>query len=1001
MVSSTFSDLEQHRAALINAISGQRLHPLAMEQDAALPAGTVIDSSLTKVRDAAAYVGVISRRYGQVPEDDKLNPERLSLTQLEFREAQRLGRPILIFIMSKQHPVVEDAVELDPDKRSKLEAFREEVKRASEGSAVHRVYEEFDSLQEFEVAATQSVAELHRLLDERSEPADDELRASADRDSSDGDCIPAPPELYAEPPYIGSHPFLGRTAQLETLTDWAATAEPHPVLLFEAIGGAGKSLLTWEWTTRHATTARDDWAGLFWYSFYARGAVMTDFCQRALAYMTGQPLNELLMKDRRELGELLLRQLQAKPWLLVLDGLERVLVAYHRHDAARLRDDQIGDCDTIAHRDPSAAIHPDDDELLRQLAAAARSKILITSRLIPRVLLNPSSQPIPGVRHERLPGLRPADAEALLRHTGVRGDSQMIQDYLQRHCDCHPLVTGVIAGLVNDYLRDRGNFDAWAADPTHGGKLNLANLDLIQKRNHILQTALDALPEPSQQLLSTLAFLSEAVDYSTLEALSPGYTAASMKLEVRVRDLERRGLLQYDSNAGGRWDLHPVVRGVAAGRLRGADRDRLGQRVVDYFSERPHDPYEHAETLDDISDGMQLVSTLLQMDRIPEAADAYIGGLSDALVDNLDAPAEMLSLLRPFFSANWGTRSAGLDGGKVAYLANAAALALEALHQLDEAVLLYGSAVRYHLETNDQRNLTAALHNVSHPLEVQNRLARSDLVGRLALASAELNGDPRYLFKMRLRRFHQLALRGQWADAQALWQIVDQMRRVSPSYAYRPGEAELEYAQFCFYRGTLTADQLDEVVGLARSGQSRRPIREVHALHGRWLLASGEWPAAADAFGQAICMAHESRRTDTGSETQRALARFHLGSLHDPAQEAIRLASLSRPDHLTLAELWQAIGESDQAVEHALAAYKWAWADGQPYVRAYLLDRATSLLNMLGAKIPKLPNYAHSKDQKLPWEDEVAAALDERRSKRRPAGADRSSSRVPELFRFT
>jgi hypothetical protein len=70
MLSSTFQDLEQHRAKLMNAISGQGLHPVAMEQDAALPAGTVIDSSLAKVRDAAAYVGVISRRYGQVPEDD-------------------------------------------------------------------------------------------------------------------------------------------------------------------------------------------------------------------------------------------------------------------------------------------------------------------------------------------------------------------------------------------------------------------------------------------------------------------------------------------------------------------------------------------------------------------------------------------------------------------------------------------------------------------------------------------------------------------------------------------------------------------------------------------------------------------------------------------------------------------------------------------------------------------------------------------------------------------
>jgi hypothetical protein len=56
------------------------------------------------VRREHLSVGVISRRYGQVPEDDRWNPERLSLTQLEFREARRLDRPTLIFIMSSQHP---------------------------------------------------------------------------------------------------------------------------------------------------------------------------------------------------------------------------------------------------------------------------------------------------------------------------------------------------------------------------------------------------------------------------------------------------------------------------------------------------------------------------------------------------------------------------------------------------------------------------------------------------------------------------------------------------------------------------------------------------------------------------------------------------------------------------------------------------------------------------------------------------------------------------------
>jgi hypothetical protein len=147
---------------------------------------------------------------------------------------------------------------------------------------------------------------------------------------------------------------------------------------------------------------------------------MADFCRRALAYVTGRPLDEFKRLKTLELGDQLLHHLQDRPWLFVLDGLERVLVAYHRYDAAHLRDEEANQpTDAIARRDPCAAIRPEDDDLLRRLAAAAPSKLLVTSRLVPRVLLNAANQPIPGVRRMALSGLRPADAEALFRACGA------------------------------------------------------------------------------------------------------------------------------------------------------------------------------------------------------------------------------------------------------------------------------------------------------------------------------------------------------------------------------------------------------------------------------------------------------------------------------------------------------------------------------------------------------------------------------------------------------
>ena len=994
MVSSTFTDLIQHRAALIRAIDGQKLKSEAMEHDSAKPDGDVIDSSLQKVRDGSAYVGVISHKYGQIPECSKRNPKRLSLTELEFIEARDLKRPVLLFIMGDDHAVKRSDVETDPEKIKKLEAFRETAKRLKPESSVHRIYKVFNNLHEFDVAATQAIADLRRHLDERDKPAASqpkEQEAAPDTTTDKPAPIPTPPAFYAELAYIGSHDFVGRRAELEKLSDWAAAADPYPVLLFEAIGGAGKSMLTWEWTNRHATAIRSDWAGIFWYSFYERGALMADFCRRALAYITGRPLKDFRKKKTLELGEQLVRHLQDKPWLLILDGLERVLVAYHRFDAAQLLDEDAGTTDEIANRDPCAAIRPEDDDLLRTLTTAAPSKLLLTSRLTPRVLLNQSSQPIPGVLRERLPGLRPADAEALLRACGVTGTSRDMQSYLMTHCDCHPLVTGALAGLINDYLPDRGNFDAWAADPDHGGRLNLADLDLVQKRNHILRAALAALPGKSRQLLSTLAMLSEAVDYATLSAFNPHLPedqsdiADPRKLDEEFRntvlDLEMRGLLPYDGHAK-RFDLHPVVRGIAAGGLRQEEKELYGQRVVDHFSLKFHNPYEEAETLEDVSDGLHIVRTLLQMGRHQQAFEAYCGDLSRALYYNLEANAEVLSLLRPFFHQDWATLPNALDKRSALYVTTDAANALSSIGETEVALTAYGATLTIHLAQVNWIAVHLDLTGISGTLFGQNRLARADRFNVLCFDLAALLGSNRILFRTRLDRFRMLTGLGRWADAEAIWQLLDPMGRDWSRHTYLPGGAEFEYAAFRFCKGDVADEHLAKAEQLAKAGRNRVCVRNLHDLRGTWQLKQGRWALAADSLHEAVRMAREVGQTDAKAEARLALAKFHLGQLPNPQQEAERLATARKPSHRAIAELWLAIGDAEQAKKHAFAAYKSAWADGEPYVFRYKLNKARDLLERLGAAIPDLPPYDPAKDEKLPWENEVAAAIEKLRAEK-------------------
>lgn len=793
------------------------------------------------------------------------------------------------------------------------------------------------------------------------------------------DVIPNPPAFYAEPSYIGTHEFIGRKDELDMLNSWANPSDPHPILLLEAIGGTGKSILTWQWTTKHANTIRDDWAGIFWYSFYERGAIMADFCRRALAYMTSQPIEDLHQKKTSELSQLLLRQLNDKPFLFILDGLERVLVAYHRFDAAQLADEEAGTTDKIAQRDPCDAIRPEDDDFLKQLTSATPSKLLLTTRLTPRNLLNCANNPIPGVLRKHLLGLRPPDAETLLRNCGVTGKSHTIQNYLERHCKFHPLVTGVIAGLVNNYLPQRGNFDVWEADPEHGGHLNLANLNLVQKRNHILNTALDTLPKISRQLISTLALLFESADAELLTVLNPHLT--SQELTDTVLYLERRGLLQYDSHTQ-RYDLHPVVRGTVKGRLQKGALKRLGEPMVDYFSQQSRSNYKEVEKLEEVRYNLLLIRTLLQMERYRQASEAYSYNLSTCLLFNLEANSEILALLQPFFPDNWDSIPEYIDINpyKKTHLLNGVGLALNRMGQTSEALAAFSAKIVINLHQKEWAKLRIGLANISEVMRIQNRLARVTNICLLTMNIASLASKTKQdIFMAHLAYFKQLAITGHWVEAEEIWQILNPMGRQWSRTVYRPGIAESHYAEFLFWQGKLTEEYLAQVEQLAETGKDRSLIRSLHCLRGQLHLEQRQWKLAEISFEQAVSMMRQVGQKYAVAEVFLALSKFHLESVQDPLHTVTELANSGGSVHRPLAELCLAVGSREQALQHAVEAYKWAWADGEPHVRRYELNKTCILLEQLNAEITP-PPYDPTKDKKFPWEDEITAVIDKLRT---------------------
>ena len=492
----------------------------------------------------------------------KLNPRNVSTTELEFDRAVERDIPMCIFFMdpSARYPASEVAKESLASKR-KLAAFRKKARNPDKW-----ITADFRTVADLGRKATDAFSDLSKELRQREATKATEPKGATDTPRA----IPTPPAFHAQPPYIPSDHFQGRARELELLRSWATS--PHdPVLVFEAIGGMGKSMVTWEWTTNHAASDRSDWAGRLWYSFYERGADMKDFCVTALAYVSGQDPATLRPKPTWDLWHELLPLLRAKPYLLVLDGLERVLVAYHRSDAAQVQDEDVDTAQSSLGRAPRDCIRPDDGDVLRQLAAAVPSKTLMTSRLMPVALTN-AAGPLPGVRHEPLKGLDQADAALMLTDAGIMGDAEAMGRFLDQQFGCHPLVVGIVAGLVVNWPTAPLDFDRWVAAPDGGAAVDLTSPDIVQRRTHILRVAFEGLESRARELIARIAMIANAVPLDVLEALNPARPPPPevvedpgvLDVEGDYRALRLRGQLAEAKAPEKRADLKRQIRDHAA-----------------------------------------------------------------------------------------------------------------------------------------------------------------------------------------------------------------------------------------------------------------------------------------------------------------------------------------------------------------------------------------------------------------------------------------------------
>lgn len=957
VISSTIRDLPEHRKEVRDACLRQKMLPLMMEHLPASPADA-IHESLQLVDEATIYLGVFGHRYGHIPVGHSL-----SITEMEYERAVDRGIPRLVFLMHEDHLVRAADVE-QGEAALRLQAFKERLLR--------------DQVAVFFQSPVDLRAHVINSLSHFRQPDLQEFHFVSD--------IPSPPEPYIAHPYtlLDTHALVGRQAELDLLTDWVACkdAEIHgaSILVLVAIGGMGKSAVTWKWFQEIAPQEMSPLAGRLWWSFYESDATFENFVIRALAYVKGISRAEAQALPLGEREEQLLNLLQQRPFLLVLDGLERILVAYARADASGGRgedpDEEAGtevagapgilDSSEAAfkgrHRLRRTA-DPRAGHFLRRLGAVRRSRILVSTRLFPAELQTVTGAEIPGTRGISLSGLTDIDALTLWRSFGVSGSRDALQP-LFRSFGNYPLLIRALAGEVARYRRAPGNFQEWLENHPDFDPFRLS---LVQRKSHVLSFALRGLGSETRKVLVTLSAFRMPAAYDTLVSLlvGPGRLLPSeAELDAELADLEDRGLVGWDRRAN-RYDLHPIVRGVAWQSLGQVGRRIIYENLQAHFESLPTLTRDEAQSLDDLAPAIELFHTLVGLKSYDAAYSLFSRHITARSLAELGLSregAEWLEMLFPQGSSQGAPALTGAEQQKNALWD--LAICYHESGQILPAVHLWERIVDgYEAGASEKQ---AALDSISVCLLPLGRIYDAEVAIRQSLLD-HLPVRRRSIAQLG----HILSLRGRLDEAEMLLEESlsistndsrqDQDRiyiRLHLAMHYlRTGRAEKALAAAESASGQATVRQMRRVLAAATN-----TLGEIH-------LANHELAKAASHFTAALKRARSISYVQEEITSLIGLART-LGAQGEPDRPRELLNDVWEPIErgsfqmhraaalIAQTELALRIGDRSAATAAAREAYKSAWCDGPPYTDHWNLQASGSLLEQLGEAPPLLEAQA-------------------------------------------
>ena len=825
-----------------------------------------------------------------------------------------------------------------------------------------------------------------------------------------------PTQWFLAHPYGMPPNFTGRKAELQTLSNWLQNDTQHPLFVLRALGGFGKSALTWHWLTHHVD--QQQWPQVVWWSFYEESANFNNFLRLTLAYLTG--LDPDAMPPRQQL-DTLLRYLERHPVLIVMDGFERELRAYSGMGAAYQGDEILEGIPPTPlgkggftkppstenlRGDPSRdCVNPLAEAFLRGLASLPRlrGKVLMSTRLRPCAVELHGGTLLAGCYEKELTAMQPEDAVEFFRRQGIAGNRGEIEQAC-RNYGFHPLSLRLLAGYI-------------AQDFEYPGDIRAANSldvtgDLVQRRNHVLERSYNNLPETGRRLLGQIACFRSPVKLMVLEAVnvqvvedaaasnSPGFLgrlwnglwarnvsptssgdssdkklSISQEIEGILRDLINRGLLQQDTRTTRQgqqialFDLHPIVRRYAYGRMTEGDRTTAHGQLRDYFAAVP--AAEKVATLDDLTPVIELYHHMVQAGQYDEASRLFYDRINKATYYQLGAYQLRIELLRALFPQGEDQPPQLKDERAQAWTLNGLANSYSLSGQPGAAVPLFELGAGIDERRGDKENLAIALGNLASMAQLPiGALQAAEVNLRRSIALCREIED-----EFREAMGHAelgllLVYRGVWVEAEGeLSTACDWFEKnkvvqyLGVTWAYRSQAAllqarsgETQAAATALAAATRTIELADEYA--RTSYPIERDYVRAHWLLGAAHRVNGNLTQSDTHLSDALTRCRTINVVDHEADILLDLARLRVDQGQPTeaqrlAQEALAITErcgyvLQGADvRLFLAQQALDAGDHPQALTHAQIARQLATCDGGDYIYRVAYDEAGALLTQL------------------------------------------------------